>query len=159
MSFFGVFLLFRTIYIWPRGFFGFWSFHSSKTKKHQENFGFGAFLTKVVERKPKNQKTKTLRRMFWFEVKRCFFLVLLVFFLFFLVLDLEKPKKTKENFGFSSLSLLSKVQKPKQNLVFLVFEEWKLQKPKKTREFWVFAYFILSGKLKNQNFPRFFLFF
>ena len=58
-------------------------FFKPSTSDLRDFFGFGAFLTKVVERKPKNQKTKTLRRMFWFEVKRLFFLVLLGFFVFF----------------------------------------------------------------------------
>ena len=43
LRFFGVFFLFRTMYIWPRGFFGFWSFHSSKTKKHLGKFWFWSF--------------------------------------------------------------------------------------------------------------------
>ena len=50
---------------------------SSKRGKAKHFLGFLFFFWILVlekpKLKPKNQKTKTLRRMFWFEVKRCFF--------------------------------------------------------------------------------------
>ena len=97
---------------------------------------FFVFWVLVLEKpklKPKNQKTKTLRRMFWFEVKRCFFLVFLGSFWFLLVLDLQKPKKPRNVLVFPLL--LDKVNSKKQTIpsFFWFFGSWLLKKQKKPR--------------------------
>jgi hypothetical protein len=67
--------------------------------------------------KPKKQKNKTLKKPFWFSLKRCFFCFPCCCFFFFCF------------FGFE-------LQKPKKPCVFLVcenFEIWVL-KPKKQKK-------------------------
>ena len=71
---------------------------SSKRGKTKNFLGFflvfGILVLEKPKLKPKNQKNKTLRRMFWFEVKRWFFLVFLEFFLVFFGFGSSKTKKT-----------------------------------------------------------------
>ena len=115
-------------------------------------------ISKKKSRKPKNQKTKTLREcLVWGSC--LFFLVLPSLFCFF-GLDLEKTKKLKAILFFWIKWWLKKCEKPKKlKVVFLVFVAlvsfWlRNEKPKKP---WVFLVFhnsltvtiILSKKTKK----------
>ena len=96
--------------------------------------------------------------MFWFEVKRLFFLVFLEFFCFFLVLDLQKQKNLG-NFWFFEFTVSSKRGKTKNYLgFFFVFQEPRSKKPKKPRDCLFFWNYLVKQKRKNQKIPRFFWF-
>ena len=82
------------------------------------------FILDLPKPKLKQKKTKTLRRMFWFEVKKCF----LGFSLFFCCLGSSKTQKNLGCVLFFELTLSSGRKKKKHVLVF-----FKIQDTKKTK--------------------------
>ena len=88
-----------------------------------------------TEPKPKKQKTKSqnFEDTFWFRLKRCFFLVFLVFFCFFLVSKSKKPKNTWCFLVFPGSWLEAITKKPKKHQVFFVFLDFETKKNKKTQ--------------------------
>ena len=132
------------------------------------SFNRKGFLRNLEKtKKPKNQN---FLEKFWFQVKRCFFLVFLEFFCFFWFRFL----KTKKNLGFfwffeGSLVLLEERQNTKKTQGFFgclvrclehMYEQ-SMKKPKKNLEFFCFFCFfaLLQVRLpsKKQKNPSFFL--
>ena len=112
----------------------FWSFFGGPELFSFNRKGFLRNLEKT--KKPKNQN---FLEKFWFQVKRCFFLVFLEFFLFFWFRFLKTQKTLGFFFGFLKEVFVEERQKTKKTQGFFVFlvrcleymYEQAMKKPKK----------------------------